>query len=129
MIGPIKVRADNKGIIDGLWKGELSASSRKLLTASLWQGMRGQKLFQIFRPEETEVYIDSLARWVTQLKGLAEPSDRQEVLAVFMEDKIRVHSIKRPKGTTKRSFEVLKELQEKKSKKALVLVQKRQHIS
>ena len=33
---------------------------------------RGQKLFQIFRREENEVYVASLARWDTQLKGLVE---------------------------------------------------------
>ena len=32
----------------------------------------GQKLFQIFRQGENEVYIASLARWNTQLKGLVE---------------------------------------------------------
>ena len=34
---------------------------------------RGQKFFQILRQEENEVYIASLARWDTQLKGLVEP--------------------------------------------------------
>ena len=33
---------------------------------------RGKKLFQMFRQEEKEVYIASLARWNTQLKGLVE---------------------------------------------------------
>ena len=55
---------------------------------------RGQKLFEIFRQGENEVYIANLARWDTQLKGLAELerrcqdlmqevqqlSERQEVL-------------------------------------------------
>ena len=64
---------------------------------------RGQKLVQIFRREENEVYIASLARWDTQLKGLVElerrcldlmqevelSSERPEVLAGLMEDKIR----------------------------------------
>ena len=62
---------------------------------------RGQKLFQIFRQEENEMYIASLARWDTQLKGLVELerrcqelmqevellSERQEVLAGLVEDK------------------------------------------
>ena len=56
---------------------------------------RGQKLFQIFRQEESEVCIVSSARWETQLKGLMELerrcqdlmqevellNDKQEVLA------------------------------------------------
>ena len=33
---------------------------------------RGQKLFQIFRQEENEVYIASLARWDPRRKGLVE---------------------------------------------------------
>ena len=50
-------------------------------------------------------------------------SERQEVLAVLMEDKIRIQS----KATEKyyeTYFEELRELEEKKSKEALVLVQK-----
>ena len=39
---------------------------------------RGQKLFQIFRQEENEVYIASLARWDTQLKGLVELERRRQ---------------------------------------------------
>ena len=68
--------------------------------------MRGQKLFQIFRQEENEVYIASLARWDTQLKGLVELerrcqelvhevkllSERQEVPAGLVEDKITPQS-------------------------------------
>ena len=58
---------------------------------------RGQKLFQIFREEENEVYIARLSRWDTQLKGLVELerrcqglmqevqllSERQEVLLAW----------------------------------------------
>ena len=41
---------------------------------------RDQKLFQIFRPEENEVYIASSARWDTQLKGVVELERRcQEI--------------------------------------------------
>ena len=39
---------------------------------------RGQKLFQIFRQEENEVYIASLARWDIQLKGLVLERRRQD---------------------------------------------------
>ena len=98
---------------------------------------RGQKLFQIFGQEENVVHIASRARWDAQLKGLVELerrcqelmqevellSESQEVLAGFMEDKIRIHS----KATEKHCetiFEELKELEEKKPKEALVLVQK-----
>ena len=98
---------------------------------------RGQKLFQIIRQEENEVYIACLARWDTQLKGLVEPerrcqelmqevkllSGRQEVLAGLVEDKSRLQS----KSTEKyyeTIFEEMRELEEKKSKEALVLVQK-----
>ena len=33
---------------------------------------RGQKLFEIFRQGENDVYIANLARWDTQLNGLVE---------------------------------------------------------
>ena len=33
---------------------------------------RGQRLFETFRQGENELYIASLVRWDTQLKGLAE---------------------------------------------------------
>ena len=101
---------------------------------------RGHKLFQIFRREENEVCIASLAMWDAQLKGLVElerrcqdliqevklTSEKQEVLAGLVEDRIRLQS----KATEKYHetlFEELRELEEKKSKEALVLVQKR-HI-
>ena len=101
---------------------------------------RRQKLFQIFRQEENAVYIASLARWDTQLKGLVElesrcqelmqevkhPNERQEVLAGLVEDKSRWQS----KATEKyyeTIFEETRELEEKKSKVALTLVQKK-HI-
>ena len=41
---------------------------------------RVQKLSQIFRQEENEVYIASLARWDTQLKGLMELERRCQEL-------------------------------------------------
>ena len=86
---------------------------------------------------ENEVYIASAVRWDTQLKGLVElkrrcqvmmqelkrPSERQEVLAGLVEDKIRLQS----QATEKyyeTIFEELRELEEKKSEDALLLVQK-----
>ena len=62
--------------------------------AKLARNERGQNLFEIFRQGEIEVYIASLTRWDTQLKGLVElerrcqdlmqevqlQSERQEVL-------------------------------------------------
>ena len=100
------------------------------------QGMKkAKKLFETFRQEENEVYIASLARWDTQLKGLVELerrcqelkqevkllSERQEVLAGLVEDKTRLQS----KATEKyyeTIFEELRELEVKKSKEALLLV-------
>ena len=47
---------------------------------------RGQKLFQIFRQGENEVYIASLVRWDTQrrcqdlMQEVKLPSERQDVL-------------------------------------------------
>ena len=100
---------------------------------------RDQKLIQIFRQEENKVYIASLARWDTQLKGLVELerrcqelmqevkllSESQEVLSCLMEDKIRIQS----KATEKYYETVFEELRvsEEKSKEAWVLVQKK-HI-
>ena len=65
---------------------------------------RCPKLFQIFRQGENEVYIVSVARWGTQLKGLVELErrcqelmqemkllrERQEDLAGLVEDKSRL---------------------------------------
>ena len=101
---------------------------------------RGQKLFETSRQGENEVFIASAVRWDTQLKGLVELerrcqemlqevkllSERHEVLAGLVEDKIRLQS----KATEKyyeTIFEELRKLEEKKSKEALLLVQKR-HI-
>ena len=41
---------------------------------------RGPKIFQIFGQEENEVYIASLARWDTHLKGLVELERRCQEL-------------------------------------------------
>ena len=98
---------------------------------------RGQKLFQICRQQEKEVYIASWARWDAQLKGLVELerrcqelmqevkllSENQEVLAGFMEDNIRIQCNATEKHC-ETIFEELKELEEKKSNEALVLVHK-----
>ena len=87
---------------------------------------RGQKLFQIFRQEENEVYMPSLAGWDTQMKGLVEldrrcqelmqevelSSERQEVLAGLVEDKIRVQS-KATETYYETIFEEMGELDEK----------------
>ena len=86
---------------------------------------RGHKLFQIFTQGENEMYTASLARWRTQLKGLVElerrcqepmqevklSSERQEVLAGL-------------EKYCETIFEEMRELDEKNSKEALVLVQK-----
>ena len=83
---------------------------------------RSQKLFETFRQEENEVHIDSAVRWDTQLKGLAELerrsqdlmqevkllSERQEVLAGLVEDKIRLQS----KATEKYYETIIEELRE-----------------
>ena len=94
---------------------------------------RSQKLFD-------EVCIASLARWDTQLKGLAELerrcqntmqevrllSERQEVLKGMVEDQTRLHSNATEKYY-ETIFEELRELEVKKSKEALLLAQKK-HI-
>ena len=82
------------------------ASISILQMAKQARNERGQKLFQIFRQEENEVHIASLARWDTQQKNVAELerrcqgtvqevkalSERQEVLKGVVEDKIRLQS-------------------------------------
>ena len=88
---------------------------------------RGQKFFQIFRQEETEVHIARLTRWDTQLNGLVKLlSGRQEVLAGLVEDKSRLQS-KVTEKYYETIFEEVRELEEKKSKEALVLLQKKAH--
>ena len=68
---------------------------------------RGQKLFQVFRREENEVYIASLARWNTKLEGLVELERRcQELMQELEPVKRKTRSDykeKRPKRTMKRS--------------------------
>ena len=80
--------------------------------------------------------IASLARWNTQLKSLAELerrcqgmmqevkllSERQEVLKGMVEDKIRLQS-RATEKYNEQIFEEMKELEEKKSNDALLLVQ------
>ena len=51
-----------------------------MLIAKQARNERDHKLFQIFRQEENEVYIVSLARWDTQLKGLVELERRCQEL-------------------------------------------------
>ena len=102
----------------------------------------GQKLFQIFRQKDNEVYIASLARRDTKLKGLVELkrrcqepmqevkllSERQEVLACLVEDRTRLQSNATEKYY-ETIFEELRELVQKKSKEALVRVQKKHILS
>ena len=103
---------------------------------------RSQKLFETFRQGENEVYIACLARWDTQLKGLAELeeravmtlmqemkllSERQEVLTCLVEHKIRLQS-RATEKYCEQIFEEMKELEEKESKEALLLVQKKAHF-
>ena len=94
--------------------------------------------YEIFRQGEEEVCIASLARWNAQLKGLVELerrcrdtmqevnvlNERQEILKNTVGDKIRLQS----RATEKyydQMFDEIKELEEKKSQEALLLVQKK----
>ena len=108
-------------------------------TAQQAKNEGGQKIFEIFRQGEG-VRNASLARWNAQLKGLTELekrcqhilqevkllSERQEVLKGMVEDKIRLQSRVTEKYY-EQIFEEVKEPEEKKSKEALLFVQKR-HI-
>ena len=87
------------------------------------------------------VCIASLARWNAQLKGLVELektcqnmmqevkllSERQEALKGMVEDKIRLQS-RATEKYCEQMFEEMKELEDKKSKEALLLVQKKAHF-
>ena len=100
----------------------------------------GYKIFEMFRQGEEEVCIVSLARWNAQLKGLVELekscqntiqevklfSERQEKVKDMVEHKIRLQS--RVTGKYYEQFlKERKELEEKKSKEALLPVHKK-HI-
>ena len=103
---------------------------------------RGQKLFQIFRQEENEVYIASLGEvgctteWIGGAGKALSGTDagggaakrRQEVLAGLVEDKSRLQSRETEKYY-ETIFEEMRELEEKKSKEALVLVRKKHILS
>ena len=105
--------------------------------AKLARNERGKKLCQIFRKEENEVHIASLARRDAQLKGLAMLerrcqelmeeveflSENQEVLDGFTDTKVRMQS-KAPEEYYTTIFEKLRELEEQKSKEALILIEK-----
>ena len=39
MIGPIKVHVDNKGIVDGLWRGERKCIDPEAGDADLWKNL------------------------------------------------------------------------------------------
>ena len=102
---------------------------------------RGQKLFEIFRQGENEVYSASLARWDTQLKGLVElerrcqdlmqevqlQSERQEVL-VGMVSK-RDMQKEAPQNYQENVFEEFLELEEQRAREALELVQKKHMLT
>ena len=102
---------------------------------------QGQKIFETFRQGEEEVCIASLTRWNTQLKSPAELErqcqgtiqevklliERQEVLKGMVEDEISLEIIAIEKYC-EQIFEEMKELQEKKSKEALLLFQKKAHF-
>ena len=89
---------------------------------------KSNKLFPIFRQGENDVLIVGMARWEEQLKALVvlerhclalkeeveHSSKRQEVLAVLMEGKINMQKT----GPEKY-------LEERKTKEALELVQKK----
>ena len=77
---------------------------------------RGQKLFQIFRQEENEVSIASLARWDTQLKrvggaGKVLSGNVQEVKLLSARDEVLTglwmtrsdYRVKRPRSIKKQS--------------------------
>ena len=79
-------------------------------TAKQARNDRGQKLFDIFRQGENKVYIASLARWDTQLKGLVElDSERQDVLVGVVVSK-RDMQKEAPKKYQEKVFEEFKEL-------------------
>ena len=92
---------------------------------------------QIFKQEKNELFIDSLTRWDTQLKGLVELerrcqelnqeveslSERQEVLSDLVQDKSTIHS-KANEKYNETIFEEMRELEEKKSKEVLTLIRK-----
>ena len=99
---------------------------------------RGQELFEMFRQGEMEVYIASMARWDTQREGLVELerrcqdlmqevkllNERQEVLTGMVVS-TRDMQKKAPKKYQEKVFEEFKELEERKAKEALELVQKK----
>ena len=103
------------------------------------QGKRKAKSF-LRRQGEEDVCIASLARWNTQLKSLAELerrcqgmmqevkllSERQDFPKGMIKDKRRLQSRANEKYH-EQIFEEMKELEEKKSKEALLLKQKK-HI-
>ena len=103
-------------------KRTMSESGVLLMKMRQARNERGQKLFQILRQEENEVYIASLARWDRQLKGLVELdmrcqelmqevlllSERQEVLAGLVEDNSTLQS----KATEKYYETIFEEMRE-----------------
>ena len=102
----------------------------------------GHKLFETFRQGESEVYIASLARWDTQLKGFVKLerrcqglvqevqllSERQEVLVGMVVSK-RDMQKEASKKCQEMIFEEIKELEEQRAKEALELVQKKHMLT
>ena len=101
----------------------------------------GETFFELFRQGEGEVSIASLARWNAQPKGLVElergcRNTRQEV-QVLSERQERFKStvenmLKLQRRVDERYhdqiFEEIKEMEQKKSEEALLLVQKRHDL-
>ena len=97
----------------------------------------GQKIFEVFWQEEGEVCVASWARWDAQWKGLVELerrcqdksreiqmlSKRQEKFKYAIEGKLRVQS--RPSERLQdQIIEEIKEMEHKRTEKALELVRK-----
>ena len=119
--------------------GKVSISIRQVAQQAMNEN--GQQIFEIFRQGEEVLCIASLARWNAQLTGLVELerrcrktrqevqvlSERLEIFKSPMEDKLMLQS----RATTRyrdQIFEEIKELEEKKSEEALLLVQKRHDL-
>ena len=100
-----------------------------------------EKLFQIFRQREGEVFIASKARWDVQLKGLVEVErrcqsfradveylcERREVLKYLVVSKKDMQRTA-PEDSQSKNYEELKELEEQRAKEAFVLVQKKHKL-
>ena len=70
MIGPIKVHVDNKGIIDGLWRGERKCIDPKAGDADLWI-----KIWEELHPVKSEEILVE----VEHVKAHRTENDRNEM--------------------------------------------------